>query len=77
MDPDQLASSVYIYLISYYFKSYLSIFRAKLSFLCIICSLRQVKLSLDKYLMSQCMRFPTMWYMRAAKAQISLRIRAV
>ena len=28
-------------------------------------------------LMSQCMRFPTMWYERPAKPQISLRIRAV
>ena len=27
--------------------------------------------------MSQCMRFPTMWFMRPAKPQISLRIRAV
>ena len=27
--------------------------------------------------MSQCMRFPTMWYVRPAKSQISLRIRAV
>ena len=27
--------------------------------------------------MSQCMRFPTMWYVRPAKPQISLRIRAV
>ena len=27
--------------------------------------------------MSQCMRFPTMWYMRPAKPQISLRICAV
>ena len=26
---------------------------------------------------NQCMRFPTMWYVRPAKAQISLRIRAV
>ena len=26
---------------------------------------------------SQCMRFPTMWYVRPAKPQISLRIRAV
>ena len=26
---------------------------------------------------SQCMRFPTMWYVRPAKAQISLRICAV
>ena len=26
--------------------------------------------------MSQCMRFPTMWYVRPAKSQISLRIRA-
>ena len=29
------------------------------------------------YEMSQCMRFPTMWYVRPAKPQISLRIRAV
>ena len=27
--------------------------------------------------MSQCMRFPTIWYVRPAKPQISLRIRAV
>ena len=27
--------------------------------------------------MSQCMRFPTMWFVRPAKPQISLRIRAV
>ena len=27
--------------------------------------------------MSQCMRFPTKWYVGPAKAQISLRIRAV
>ena len=27
--------------------------------------------------MSQCMRFPTMWYVRPAKPQTSLRIRAV
>ena len=27
--------------------------------------------------MSQCMRFPTMWYVRPAKPQNSLRIRAV
>ena len=27
--------------------------------------------------MSQCMRFPTMWYVRPATLQISLRIRAV
>ena len=27
--------------------------------------------------MSQCMRFLTMWYVRPAKPQISLRIRAV
>ena len=29
------------------------------------------------YKMSQCMRFPTMWYVCLAKAQISLQIRAV
>ena len=29
------------------------------------------------YNMSQCMRFPTMWYVRPAKPPISLRIRAV
>ena len=29
------------------------------------------------YHLSQCMRFPTMWYERPAKPQISLRIRAV
>ena len=28
-------------------------------------------------IMSQCIRFPTMWYVRPAKSQISLRIRAV
>ena len=33
-------------------------------------------LSSANYL-SQCMRFPTMWYVRSAKPQISLRIRAV
>ena len=27
----------------------------------------------DKKHMSQCMRFPTMWYVRPAKSQISLR----
>ena len=27
--------------------------------------------------MSQCLRFPTMWYVRPAKPQISLRIRTV
>ena len=31
----------------------------------------------EKDKMSQCMRFPTMWYVRPAKPQISLRIRAV
>ena len=31
----------------------------------------------NKIVMSQCMRFPTMWYVRSAKPQISLRIRAV
>ena len=31
VDPDQLAFSVYIYHLTYYFKSYLSIFRAMLS----------------------------------------------
>ena len=30
-----------------------------------------------RYKMSQCMRFPTMWYVRPAKPQISLRRRAV
>ena len=30
-----------------------------------------------KRYMSQCMRFPTMWYVQPAKPQISLRIRAV
>ena len=30
-----------------------------------------------KHQLSQCMRFPTMWYVRPAKPQISLRIRAV
>ena len=30
-----------------------------------------------KHNMSQCMRFPTIWYVRPAKPQISLRIRAV
>ena len=29
------------------------------------------------YHLSQCMRFPTMWYVRPAKPQISLRIRTV
>ena len=29
------------------------------------------------YYMGQCMRFPTMWYVRPAKPQINLRIRAV
>ena len=29
------------------------------------------------YNMSQCMRYSTMWYVRPAKAQTSLRIRAV
>ena len=32
---------------------------------------------LTSYNLSQCMRFPTMWYERPAKHQISLRIRAV
>ena len=31
----------------------------------------------SKKIMSQCMRFPTVWRVRPAKAQISLRIRAV
>ena len=31
---------------------------------------------LPPYNMSQCMRFPTMWYVGPAKAQTSLRIRA-
>ena len=30
-----------------------------------------------RYNMSQCMRFPTMWYVRPAKPQISLRIHTV
>ena len=30
-----------------------------------------------KFQMSQYMRFPTMWYARPAKHQVSLRIRAV
>ena len=30
-----------------------------------------------KTYLSQCMGFPTMWYVRPAKPQISLRIRAV
>ena len=34
------------------------------------------KINMYSY-MSQCMRFPTMWYVRPAKAQTSLRIRAV
>ena len=34
------------------------------------------KLSLDVYQMSRDMRFPKMWYVRPAKAQTSLRIRA-
>ena len=29
------------------------------------------------YHLNQCMRFPTIWYVRPAKAQTSLRIRAV
>ena len=29
------------------------------------------------YNLSQCMRFPTIWYVRPAKPQTSLRIRAV
>ena len=36
-----------------------------------------LKLNLSGYNLSQCMRFPTMWYVRPAKPQISLRIRAV
>ena len=31
----------------------------------------------NHYYMGQCMRFPTMWYVRPAKAQISLPLRAV
>ena len=31
----------------------------------------------NSYKMSQCLKFPLMWYMRPAKAQISLRIRSV
>ena len=31
----------------------------------------------DTYQMSKCMRFPTMWYVRQANPQISLRVRAV
>ena len=34
-------------------------------------------LSLKEKKLSQCMRFLTMWYVRPAKPQISLRIRAV
>ena len=35
-------------------------------------------LVIDKEInLSQCMRFPTMWYVPPAKPQISLRIRAV
>ena len=33
--------------------------------------------SVKGFYMSQCMRFSTMWYVRPAKPQISLRIRAV
>ena len=32
---------------------------------------------LFNYYLSQCMRFPTIWYVRPAKPQTSLRIRAV
>ena len=41
------------------------------------CLLKEKCYSEKKYNMSQCMRFPTMWYVRPAKPQISLRIRAV
>ena len=53
LDPDQLASFIsgYILFLNESIHVYcLSIFRAKLSSLCIICSLGQVKISLDKYL---------------------------
>ena len=36
-----------------------------------------VKCADEKNNMSQCMRFPTLWYVRPTKPQISLRIRAV
>ena len=38
---------------------------------------RRISPNINVYNMSQCMRFPTMWYVRPAKPQISLRIRAV
>ena len=38
---------------------------------------KSYRMWLSKYYMSQRMRFPTMWYVRPAKSQISLRIRAV
>ena len=34
-------------------------------------------LSTDRLYKSHCLRFPKMWYVRPAKAQTSLRIRAV
>ena len=37
---------------------------------------RSLQCTLIYIYMSQCMRFPTMWYVRPAKPQISLRIRA-
>ena len=40
-----------------------------------ICLPFSLKLIHIKTYMSQCMRFPTMWYVRPAKPQISLRIR--
>ena len=36
-----------------------------------------INIRIVKSEMSQCMRFPTMWYVRPAKAQTSLHIRAV
>ena len=44
-----------------------------------MCHKRHSRMSWPMYMynMSQCMRFPTMWYVRPAKPQISLRIRAV
>ena len=36
-----------------------------------------VPCDIHNYYLSQCMRFPTMWYVRPAKPQISLRIHAV
>ena len=38
---------------------------------------KEKKIKSDKNNISRHMRFPTMWYVRPAKAQTSLRIRAV